>query len=722
MLIHHDPSVSVRMRAVALGVRLACASLIAGSVMSAQAQTTAPDPSKPASEASSATLPEVKVNATADANDSFITQNRKASAGKSPASIQNTPYSIAVIDAKQATEAGATNIESALLYSAGIYAGRYGFDTRGDWAAIRSLTPSFYLDGLRSIYGFYNNVRPEIYTLDRVEAAKGPSSALYGQAELGGIVNAVSKLPQNTQAREIEVQVGSYNRKQIGVDLTGPANEEGTLLYRLVALQRDSDSQVDYVNDDARVLMPSLTWRPNADTSVTVLYVHQENDSKVSSQFLPSVGTLTAGPLGYIPSSRFAGEPGWDRYDTRKDELSLLVDQRLNDTWKTKGILRKTNSSSVTREIYTKVGEVPDSSGNITRTIHAADRDTYVLASDVRLEGDLRFGPTRHQVSVGWDYQNAYWREYNYISQDFTAINIYNPVYGVANPSAVASTNDRAHSKIIQNGIYVTDHMEWRQWVLSGAVRRDEATNQVIGGTTPSSVKNTATTTQLGVMYRFANGVSPYINTSEAFVPSNTTDGNGGYLKPTRGTQHEAGVKYLAPSGKTSVAAAAFDIEQKNRIQATGTPGGLEQIGAVITGWEIEARHRLQALEIMANYTRMSAINDATQTRLSSVAEKAASVWGQYHFAGGWRAGLGARYIGDVTGNLGRPVVPSVTLFDAMVGYTTGPWSYRLNLQNLTDDEYISWCRGPSTAASTNMRDCGYGARRNVLLTANYKF
>ena len=721
MLTTRATATSAQARPIALAVRIACASLIASQALgftSAHAQVNAAD-----KESSTATLPEVKVNAAPDANDSFITQTRRASVGKSQASIQDTPYSISVIDTKQAAETGATNVESTLLYSSGVYAGRYGFDTRGDWAGIRGLTPSTYLDGLRSLYGFYNNVRPEMYTLERVEVLKGPSSALYGQSELGGIVNPVSKLPQSTPAREIEVQIGSYNRKQVGLDMTGPANEDGTLLYRLVALARDSDSQVDYVNDDARVLMPSLTWRPNADTSVTVLYVHQENDSKVSSQFLPAEGTLYPGSQGYIPSNRFAGEPGWDRYDTRKDELSVFVDQRLNETWKTKASLRKTNASSITREIYTTTTAVPDASGNITRTITEADRETYALASDLRLEGDIRVGPTRHQVSVGFDYQNVLWREYNYTfnTTGGGTINIYNPVYGNVNTAALTHT-DTADSKLIQTGVYVADHMEWDAWVVSAALRRDNATNQIIGGTTPITAKNTATTGQLGVMYRFANGVSPYVNTSEAFVPSTATDGAGGYLKPTTGTQDEVGVKYLAPSGQTSASAAAFDIQQKNRVVAGATSGGVEQVGSVIKGWEIEAKHRMKSLELMGNYTRMSAINDATKARLSSVAEEMASVWGQYYFAGGWRAGLGSRYIGDVTGNLGRPVVPSVTLYDAMVGYTIGSWAFRLNVQNLADKEYVSWCRGPTTAVSTVMRDCGYGYRRNVLLTANYKF
>ncbi len=663
------------------------------------------------------TLPEVTVTASPVDTDSFVTQGQKASVGKNRASIQDTPFSVSVIDRKQAAEMGATNIESALLYTAGVYAGRYGFDTRNDLAAIRGLSPSAYIDGLRGLYGNNTTVRPEFYTLERVEVLKGPSSVLYGQAELGGIINVVSKLPKSTPAREVEVQIGSHNRKQVAIDLTGPVNEDGTLLYRLVALKRNSDTQVDYVNDDALVLMPSLTWRPNTDTSVTVLYTHQKNNSKVSSQFLPMQGTLTSGSQGFIGSSRFAGEPGWDRFDTKKDELSLLVDHRLNEAWKAKANLRKTRSSSETREIWTRVGQIPDAAGNIQRTIYSSDKATDVWASDFRLEGDFRVGPTRHLVTVGLDYQNALWTEGNLINSLTLpgTFNVYNPVYGTANTAAFSGTdaNDR---KLIQTGLYLMDHMEWGPWVLSGAVRRDEAKDLTIKPAVGTDkVTNSATTGQVGLMYRFDNGISPYISTSEAFVPNLNTDGAGGYLKPTTGSQEEAGIKYLAPSGNTSIAFAVFDIKQKNRVVAGATPGGSEQVGSITEGWEIEAKHRIGKLELLANYTDMRAINDSTKKRLSSIAERTASAWAQYRFTDGWRAGIGSRYIGNVVGANDLPLVPAVTLLDAMVGYSVGKWDFRLNMTNLGDKEYVSWCRGLN-------QDCGYGNRRNVLLTANFKF
>lgn len=663
-------------------------------------------------------MPTVTITANPNDASGLVNQQRAASVGKSSVAVQDTPFSMSVIDAEQARETGAKNVQDALLYSAGVYAGRYGFDTRGDWAAIRGLSPSVYIDGLRGIYGFYNSVRPEFYTLDRVEVLKGPSSVLYGQAELGGIVNVVSKRPKRTAAREINLQVGSHSRKQTAADLTGPVNQDGSLLYRLVALKRDSGTQVDHVNDDALVVMPSVTWQPNADISLTMQYLHQRNESKVSSQFLPQKGTLDPAPLGTIPTSRFAGEPDWDRYDTNKDELGLFWDQRLSTTWKLAANLRKTRSSSITREHYTAVGQIPDDAGNMPRTIHSADRGTDVLAADLRLEAQAQLGSSRHNFALGVDRQNADWEEYNYVSSATGGgmFNVYNPNYGYVNTSAL-TFSDRPDNRIVQTGVYIMDHMEWGPWVLSGAVRHDRARNEVLNiGAPDTVVRNTATTGRFGLMYRLPSGVSPYVSASNAFSPNLGTDGTGGgYLEPTTGRQNEAGVKYLSASGNTSAAFALFDIEQKNRIANGSTPGGVEQIAARTKGWELAWRQRLGALELLANFTRLDAVNPQTGLRLSSVPENTASAWAQYQFSSGWRMGAGARHVGNVTGGAGLPVVPAVNLYDAMVGYSTASWDFRLNIQNLADEAYVSWCRGLN-------QDCGYGERRNVLLTASYKF
>ena len=695
---------SFRIPAIPLALMLAFPSVSFGAEQSAKTETD--------------TLPEVSVSANKNSKkDKFITQDRATSVGKSPVSVQDMPQSVTVVDVEQAREMGALNIQDALTYSAGVYAGNFGFDTRIDSASVRGLNPSMFQDGLRNLYGSYNNTRTDIYLLERIEVLKGPSSSVFGQSELGGIVNAVSKRPKKEALREINLQYGMYDRKQIGIDFTGPLTEDGEWLYRLVALKRDSGTQVDHVNDDAMVVMPSVTWQPSDKTSITMQYVHQEIDSTVSAQFLPSRGTILPGPLGQISSKIFVGEPGWDRYDTKKDEVSLFVDQAITNQIKFIANLRKVNSDTITREHWTRVGATPDSAGNIQRTIHAADRSTNVFSSDTRLQGDFVLGQTKHLVSLGMDYQDALWTESNYTSTTSAfGINVYNPVYGNVDYGALAGA-ERDNNKIVQTGFYLTDHMEWGPWVISGAIRRDHATNTLlkVGAMPDVDARNSATTGRLGLMYRFDNGISPYVNYSEAFVPNLGTDGSGGVLKPTEGEQREAGVKFLSPDSKTSMAFAWFEIEQQNRVLQGNTPGGLQQAGALSRGWELEAKHRIGDWELLGNYTHMNVFNETTKIRLSAVAEKVGSAWAQYRINEHWRIGAGTRYIGDIVGGGGAPAIDAVTLFDAMVGYSHGPWDVRATIRNIADKEFISWCRGVG-------QDCGYGERQNAVLSANYKF
>ncbi len=192
-------------------------------------------------------IPAVEVNADAEEGASYITEQQAAKTGKLDVAVEDTPFAISVVNEEFIRDTGAKNIQDAPMYSSGVYAGAFGFDTRGDWAKVRGMDPSFYLDGLRSVYGSYNSVRTNVYALEQLEVLKGPSSVLYGQSELGGIINSVSKLPKPVQQGELWAQVGSFDRKQLAADVTGPLSKDGKLLYRLVALKRDSGTQADYV-------------------------------------------------------------------------------------------------------------------------------------------------------------------------------------------------------------------------------------------------------------------------------------------------------------------------------------------------------------------------------------------------------------------------------------------------------------------------------------------
>lgn len=156
----------------------------------------------------------------------------------------------------------------------------YGVDPKGfDWVMLRGFNAqatSDYKDGLRQATSGYTLFRSEPYALDRIEVLRGPSSVLYGQGDAGGVINRVSKLPSATPHYEAELEYGSFQRKQAAVDLTGPATEDGTLMYRIIGVARDANTQFTYPNgdrisDDRLFLAPSLTWAPSAATRFTLL-------------------------------------------------------------------------------------------------------------------------------------------------------------------------------------------------------------------------------------------------------------------------------------------------------------------------------------------------------------------------------------------------------------------------------------------------------------------
>ena len=495
-------------------------------------------------------------------------------------------------------------------------------------------------------------------------------------------------------------------------------NSDGTFLYRLVALTRESGTQVDFVDDDAYVFMPSVTWKPNDRTSLTFLVNKQETTGQVSAQFLPSKGTIDPAPLGQIATNRFVGEPGWDRYDRKKTEISILFDQQLSENWSLSSIFRKTDSEAQTREHWITVGAVPDDSGNVARTIYTVDRKTDIFNFDIRLEGEFTTGSALHRFVAGIDRQDAFWEEYNYFYGFGLGgtFNLYNPVYGNLNDGIINPT-DRDDNEIKQLGIYLIDNIEIGNTIISAALRHDDTDNKTISATTDDTVSSDSEVTgRLGVMYQFESGLSPYISYSEAFSPNLGTDGAGGTLAPTVGSQRELGVKYLSPNKKTMVNFAHFDIDQKNRVSQGATPGGVEQVGALIDGWELEVKHRWQRLQLLFNYTLLDAKQGSENgPRLPYVAEKIASAWGKYEFTNGFRVGLGTRYNGSNVGFGGSPEVPSVGLYDAMLGYEFENWDFSVNVENLTDEVYISWCRSAG-------RDCGFGERRTVNANVRYSF
>ncbi len=651
--------------------------------------------------------------------------NSTTTGSKMDVPIKELPFSVAVVDQQFIQDTGVKNIQDALLYTSGVYAGTFGLDSRGDWTKIRGVAPTQYLDGMKTNFGNYNNTRPDPFSLERIEVLKGPSSVLYGQGSTGGTINLVSKLPQQQAAHQLWLQGGSHQRKQVAIDSTGPiANSK--LLYRIVGLARKADTQVEHTEDNRYLINPSLTWMISPETNLTLLANFQKDETGTVLQFVPAEGSLYAGPNGqYIARSTFLSEPGWDGYDTEQTSFSALFDHRFNAVWSLAANARYTDSESDYRSMWslptgatnpdgTPIYYLPD--GSINRAAYHKQGQSKIFNADVRATANFLTGNVEHALLMGIDAQQAKTRDDVWYGSGGT-INPYAPVYG--NVPSGYTISPGAENTNSQLGLYVSDQIKLQRASINAGLRYDSTKTETDGSSVSPS--DQAFSGRLGAMYHFDSGVSPYLSYSQSFEPQGTVnDANSGqtlYLDPLRGEQYELGLKYQ-PEGQDLLATlAVYDIAQSNRAQADPN-GGIRSLAEVsIRGAEFEVNKQWQQFELLASYTYQQTEDKQNGHRLAYIPDQLASAWASYRFSDrleGLRIGLGSRYVGDTTDGSDLYSVPAYTVFDAMVAYQTGQWELSADAKNLFDKNYVAYCSSSGT--------CGYGEGLYVTANARYNF
>ena len=700
----------------------------------ATAQTaTSPEAPASAPTVTETTLPAIKVKATADKESATgpvngYTAKRAATATKTDTPLKETPMSVSVITRDLIVDQGATTIQDALDYAAGVRPDAYGLDSRTDSIRIRGGYPDEYLDGLRKNFDYYtSNARTEPFALERIEVLRGPAAMLYGQGTVGGVVNMVSKRPQADAQNEVGVQLGSWNRKQVQGDFTGAITGDGEWLYRLIAVARKADTQVDHVRDNRQLLAPSLTWQPGAATSLTLQALSQRDRTGSTSQFFPWAGTVTPNPNGPIPSNTFIGEPGWDRYDTDRDSVGWLFEHGFSETLKLRQNLRYTRTEVDYRSLYgdsfTEPGgwaADPVNQRLFGRFAYAHLNKTRLLTVDQNLLAQLTTGPVRHELLAGLDFahykkdtRGASASPVYYPGGTVPLIDAYAPVYGNFTPPELGPVSTSTQRQI---GLYAQDQLRFDQnWLVTLGLRHDRARNVSEGAAAGGGdeVQNhSATTQRVGLLYAAPMGVSPYISYSESFTPVANIGTQS--FDPLRGKQWELGVKYEPTDAGFSLNVAAYDVRELNQLEQDMTSGLYSQLGETkARGFEVDAKAQLaRSLELIASYT----YTELSET-LEQMPRHQASLWGKWKLASlgaaGFSLGAGVRHLGTYRDGA-APTLSALTLLDAMVGWENANWRAALNIANLSDKIYMASCgrRG----------DCWIGARRNAVASVSYRW
>ena len=683
----------------------------------------------------------------------IVTGTTAFGATKSDTPIVETARSLSVETDDMFIDKGALNLASALTYVSGVTAEPYGFSTRGDFPQSRGLELPRYRDSIQELFGSYNSTRADLYTVEQIEVLKGPASVLYGQGSPGGIVNYVSKTPRDTFGGELSAEIGNFDRYQVAGDVTGPiGGEDSPFAFRLVGLYRDTGTQIDQVDEETKVFMPSLSWQVTPDTKFTLIGLVQDTDSDTAAQFIPVEGTLF--PLkdgSYLDTELYAGEPGFNRYNTESQQVTLLGEHRINENWMVEGTALWRSGEADYHQAwptFTGAGQsrylndilaaqpalaaaataqgLTFTDTTVPRTFYQGDNTFDQLAGDIRLRGSFTTGVLEHDILAGVQYQDvetdsdtASLYGGGALAGDFRyVLDLKNPVYGNYPDQSVfdALLNDTPANEVKDLGVYISDQIALDKWRFTVGVRADSVENKA--GTVTQD--DDAISTSFGVLYRFDNGFAPYASYSESFETVVGTDANGNQLDPEEARQYEVGFKYEPRGIPGLITVAYYDIEISNLPNPNSLPGNAAQQQGVSTlkGFEAEARLQFDEIYVQAAASTIDA-EDPNGFKLAAIPENQASIWTTWRPDGDWdgfKAGVGIRYVGETVSENAtlRYTTPDYTLGDLMVGYEWDQWDFAVNARNVTDEDYLTGCltRG----------DCFPGLRRTVIANLKYKF
>lgn len=602
---------------------------------------------------------------------------------------------------------------------------------------------------------------------ERVEVVKGPSSVLYGRLEPGGFVNVVTKKPQEEFKASLEEQAGSWGLSRTIADVTGPANAEKTLLYRMIGVYDRADSFVDFDHRNNGAAALYLTYRPTSNFEFNTQFEHYERKmtSPDGNGWIPVTGPGTLlGVKGFVdqplnlPRHFSISDPAlWSDFPDTHHRTLYGYDwtYRFDDKWKITNRFHYVDTNEV--QSQTPARAFDGASTYLIRAFYYAPYRRQELSTNLDLTGEIETGPIKHRILAGtdWRYYGAFLSGRAGPEPVLGPLNVYAPVYGGIDPTLhylVDSTRANMLFRFKERdfGVYAQDQISLfddRLHIMLGG-RYDKAglsQSTVYGWKFADCYPNCTGYPQgvypdkpmlsprAGVLFKLTDNVSVYGSYVRSFGSNNSANLTNGEAPPPQvGLQWEAGVKSQWLDGKVTASATLFDLRKKNVLEPDPTnPDFQVAVGEVRSrGLELDLAGQVtDNLSVIASYTYDVAkiTNDNGNGNqgnwYNGVAPHVANLWAKWDTAPRLPEGFefGAGYYAS-SGRWGDDAntwkLPSYATFDAMAAYRMSveghKVTFRFNVKNIGDVRYFAY-----TDKTTNAY---YGDPRTFIGSVKFEF
>lgn len=680
-------------------------------------------------------------------SDAYLSDTA-ATATKSPASLQLTPMSIAVIPAQVLQDQGIT---SSGLTNSLAYLGVQTLGTReqADYTIFRGfLTSTTLWNGFRiedATPGInYANGSVWMDNVDRLEVLKGPASILYGRAEPGGIVNVITRRPLGSLAGSLEAGVGSFGARWIGTDITGPVAHSTDVQYRLNVAQEDADAWFRHGRDyHSAGIAPVLAWQLSEDTELSLEGQFRRLEGSAGQPYMP-IDPDSGEPLEMDPRDTLL--PG-NKSTFRQDRAMVSLDHRFASDWSLswKAMLNKARSpDGLTSIVCGWCGgagfNFPIEDGVLLTDlmVGASDSEQETRATMLDLTGKITLLSIEHQLLVGADYYNKHFDQLS--GWDYAQSTDY---FHPTQPAAVEKT-DLWVLRNRETAVYVQDQMQlpggWHL-LLGGRYQSIDEDNSFNGDTLP--YRKHVFLPRAGALWEVHPGLSFYYSFAENTGSSNGLDFEQKPIKPESSRQHELGLKALWLDDRVSATVALFDLTKYNiasadpdhfgfnvgvgEVRSKGYEFGLQ--GAINAHWQVLFNHSHARPLVIVGSSGANALQPQSITAgemLPFVSNRTTSLWTRYQFLPGgnlgWTVGGGIHTASAANPIEGALIPPEgYTVVSAFVSYGMRigehPSALQLNVNNLLDETYLLSVGDGGTIYGGN-----WGSAREVKLSLRVEF
>ncbi|MEM8491192.1 MAG: TonB-dependent receptor [Pseudomonadota bacterium] len=643
-----------------------------------------------------------EVLVTADRENGYVATDASVVKGGIP--LQDWPQSVQVLNRTLLEEQNVRSLTEALQNVSGVIP-NHEQETVLVNPFVRGLEAEIFLDGLVG-YGDTAVIDPStMIVFEQVEVAKGPTSVQYGGgvgAPTGGLINLVTKTPKSEASYYLGARAGSFDTTSVEADLNQPVNDK--VAVRLAGEWFESDDMIDSVDIERLTLNPSLSAQLGVDTNLTVRGLYNRIEQLEYTGIPAEVARRPD-----VDDRQFSGAADAPRTEIENLSIHASVDHSFSESLSGTVQLRYFDSSfdEFSSFPFLSVFPLEGTSVPIIRGQLPVDTEEYTL--DASLNYLFKTGSkVSHNTLLGVTYDATDYRAGS--GFDFFPIGVLDYASGANTLSfgPIPAINSVSENEYRTIALYAQDQISvGERWniLLSGRLS-EYGLEEIVGGQ-GADESYTEFDTRLGVTYHITDEVALFAGyaTGSRVVPFFAGVDSVPPV-PEESESLEAGLKLAAGQWSGSVAVFQLDRENIPQTDLTDPNFGSVQTGEQRSeGVEIDAVWEpTPSFSVLASAAYIDAKNQsdivsfgtifARGNQLSRIPETSGRVALRYRFLSGSLSGLGLGL--GVTYADEAPLTDanvlfsdSYTVLDLQADYAAGPWTFRFNVVNLADEDYL---------------------------------